>query len=646
MTNFEGVHPALGKALSKRGYEQLTSVQTAILAPEPSEADLLVSAQTGSGKTVAFGIAFAPNLLSGAERMERAAAPMALVVAPTRELAMQVKGELEWLFEPTGAQVSSCVGGMDYRTERRALERGTHIVVGTPGRLRDHIERGSLNTNELKVVVLDEADEMLDLGFRDDLEYILAASPPERRTMMFSATVPKAIANLAKRYQRDAVRVSTNEEMKQHLDIEYRALTIAPADKENAIVNLLRFYEAKNAIVFCGTRATVNHMTARFSNRGFSVVALSGELSQNERSHALQAMRDGRARVCVATDVAARGIDLPNLELVIHADIPKNAEGLLHRSGRTGRAGRKGVSALIVPYNWRKRTERLLQNAKISATWAKPPGADEVNEKDNQRILEDPAFENPVDEGEMAFARQLLDSHGAEKVAAAFIRAYRSSRSAPEELMDNAPVERRDNQRADRKFDGASERKSRTAGDFENGAWFSLSIGRKHSAEPRWLIPMLCRAGKITKRDIGAIIINQNNTIVELKPDSVEQFLGSLGPDLRIEKTVSVTRLKQKPDTFDKPDGEWRKDKKPRKPKKPFGQSRPSGKQKFGENPGRETTERSGKESGDKPDWQKKPRKPKKPKRSKPAKSGASAHTNSASAVQNKKHKKRKKDAS
>src|SRR5690606_19011070 len=205
-------------------------------------------------------------------------------------------------------------------------------------RLRDHITRGSLDLADLRAVVLDEADEMLDLGFREDLEFILEAPPKERRTLLFSAHVPAEIAKLARSYQRDALRLSTASEKSQHVDIDYRALVVAPSDRENAIINVLRYYDAQNAIVFCSTRAAVNHLTARFNNRGFSVVALSGELSQNERTHALQAMRDGRARVCIATDVAARGIDLPNLELVVHADLPTNPETLLHRSGRTGRA--------------------------------------------------------------------------------------------------------------------------------------------------------------------------------------------------------------------------------------------------------------------------------------------------------------------
>ncbi|RWG39999.1 MAG: DEAD/DEAH box helicase, partial [Mesorhizobium sp.] len=437
MSNFEAIDPALAKALEKRGYVELTPVQKAVL--ELGQADALVSAQTGSGKTVAFGLALAPTLLDGAERFFHAAAPLALAIAPTRELALQVTRELEWLYEPTGAAIASCVGGMDMRTERRVLERGAHIVVGTPGRLRDHITRNSLNMSELKAVVLDEADEMLDLGFREDLEFILDAAPAERRTLMFSATVPRAIATLAKGYQRDAVRISASGEEKQHLDIEYRALSVAQPDRENAIINVLRYYEAKNALVFCNTRAAVNHLTARFNNRNFSVVALSGELSQNERSHALQAMRDGRAKVCIATDVAARGIDLPNLELVIHADLPTNPETLLHRSGRTGRAGRKGVSALIVPNSARRRTERLLQSAGLAATWASPPSADDVLRRDDERILADPVFSEPVKEEERGFINALLEQHGPEQVAAAFVRLCRSSRSAPEDLLDVAP---------------------------------------------------------------------------------------------------------------------------------------------------------------------------------------------------------------
>ncbi len=550
--NFAGVVAPLSRALDKRGYTELTPVQLAVIGLEPAGADALVSAQTGSGKTVAFGIALAPTLLGGEERFGAAALPLGLAIAPTRELAMQVKRELEWLYAETGARVISCVGGMDMRSERRLLEQGAHIVVGTPGRLRDHITRGALDLSALRAVVLDEADEMLDLGFREDLEFILGSAPAERRTLMFSATVSKPIANLARSYQRDAVRLSTADEREQHLDIEYRALTIAGSDRENAIINVLRFYEAKNALVFCSTRAAVNHLTARFNNRGFSVVAMSGELSQSERTHALQAMRDGRARVCIATDVAARGIDLPNLELVIHADLPTNPETLLHRSGRTGRAGRKGVSVLIVPAPARRRVERLLGSANVSATWARPPSADEVIQRDDERILADAALSAEPAEDEMAMVRQLLEAHGAERIAAAFIRNARGSRSAPEELIEIASAQfaprRSDERHGERPGESRGERPERAPRqEFEDSIWVSLSIGRNQQAEPRWLIPMICRNGGLTKRDIGQIKLMPDHSVVQLEAEAGTRFLKALGKRT-LERGITVTRLEGTPD--------------------------------------------------------------------------------------------------
>ena len=563
---FENVVPVLDQALSERGYTELTPVQEAVLAGGLEESDLLVSAQTGSGKTVAFGLALASTLLEGADRFSHAPAPLALIVAPTRELALQVKREFEWLYAKTGGQIASCVGGMDMRAERRALERGAHIVVGTPGRLRDHIERSSFDTTALKAVVLDEADEMLDLGFRDDLEFILSAAPEKRRTLMFSATVPKSIAGLAKRYQRDAVRLSTATDESQHADIEYRALTVAPNDRENAIINVLRYFDAKNALVFCGTRAAVNRMTSRFNNRGFSVVALSGELSQNERTHALQAMRDGRARVCIATDVAARGIDLPNLELVIHADIPKNRESLLHRSGRTGRAGRKGVCVLIVAHNERRRTERLLANANVTAAWARPPTVEEIVKRDQERILEDPALSEPLNTDEQAFAEALLGRHGPEQIAGAYLRLHAAGQTAPEELLDTAPPERKQSRRD----------------DFAGGVWFALSVGRKQNAEARWLLPMLCRVGGVTKHEVGAIKIGPEETLVELAPGSVDRFLEAVGPSLMVEKTISVKRSDRAPGPRSEPrEKQFSHKGRSISPRKEGGHGKPGSKRKF-----------------------------------------------------------------
>ena len=557
MTNFEGVVPALGQALSKRGYEELTAVQQAILADDVQGADALVSAQTGSGKTVAFGLSMAPTLLQGADRLEDADTPLALVVAPTRELAMQVKRELEWLYEPTGAALASCVGGMDMRRERWALQQGAHIVVGTPGRLRDHIERGSLDMSQVRVVVLDEADEMLDLGFREDLEFILKTSPEDRQTLLFSATVPKPIAVLAQRYQRNAVRIAATQNREQHGDIDYQALLCAPSDQENAIINVLRHSDSASIIIFCGTRATVNHLTSRFTNRGISVVPLSGELNQSARTHALQALRDGRARVCIATDVAARGIDLPNLDLVIHADLPKNPASLLHRSGRTGRAGRKGISTLIVPYPRRRHMERLLANANVTASWGKPPSAEEILAKDRARILEDEALIAEANDEESAFADDLLAKFDPKTIAVGFLRKGMAGLTAPEELLDEPPERSRDNRR-ERSPRDKRERSAPSASvsgnrDFENGVWVRLNVGQKHKAEARWLLPMLCRAGKITKQDIGAIRIQEAVTLVEIHSDAAENFLAEVGPSRKIEKSVTVDRLAEAPNLEETP---------------------------------------------------------------------------------------------
>jgi ATP-dependent RNA helicase DeaD len=521
----------LATALDAKGYGALTPVQSAVLDPALAGRDLLVSAQTGSGKTVAFGLAMAETLLAGAETLPPPDTPRALIVAPTRELALQVRRELEWLYEQAGAIIASCVGGMDIRTERRTLERGAHIVVGTPGRLRDHLERASLDPGLVATVVLDEADEMLDLGFREDLEFILGALPAERRTLLFSATISDGIERLATTFQRDAERLATSERHAAHADIAYRAHVVAQQDVENAIVNVLRHHEARNALVFCKTRATVNHLTARLLNRGFAVVPLSGELAQEERARALQAMRDGRARVCVATDVAARGIDLPGLELVIHADLPSNPEVLQHRSGRTGRAGRKGVSALIVPARSRKKTERLLAMAGVAAEWTAAPSAADVAARDTERLFADPALTAPETAEEHALITALIERFTPRELAAGVTRQYFAARSAPEDIaepQDSAPG-------------------PRGRASFERSFWIRLEVGREQRAEPRWLLPMLCRAGDLTHEDIGAIRIFETETVVQIHADAEARFFNALGPDLRLEGKITVDRSLARP---------------------------------------------------------------------------------------------------
>jgi ATP-dependent RNA helicase DeaD len=528
--------PPLARALAERNYDQPTPVQTAVLADEATGRDLLVSAQTGSGKTVAYGLAVAKELLDDAERFGQAAAPLALIVAPTRELALQVHRELAWLYQYADARVVSCVGGMDPRREQRELAAGAHIVVGTPGRLCDHLRRGRLDISELKAVVLDEADEMLDLGFREDMEFILETTPETRRTLLFSATLPRGIVALAKDYQQQALRVEVAGDEGGHADIEYRAIRIAAGDVEHAVVNTLRFFESPSALVFCNTRETVRHLQATLLERGFSVVALSGELTQNERTQALQALRDGRARVCVATDVAARGIDLPSLDLVIHADIPNDPEVMQHRSGRTGRAGRKGVSILLVPPARRRRAEMLLNLAGIDAIWGLAPQPDEIRKLDQQRMLQDDLFAAETTAEDLTLAQALLAERSPEDIAAALARLYRARLPSPEDIID--PGEDRVRSRAERAREKAdrtprgegrddrprSKTKSLRDGMPEGSVWFRAAIGRRKNAEARWLLPMICRRGGVQKQDIGAIRIMDTTTEFEISARVAESF--------------------------------------------------------------------------------------------------------------------------
>ncbi|QMV02475.1 DEAD/DEAH box helicase [Devosia sp. D6-9] len=540
MTLPSSIAPALAGALTARGYETLTPVQLAVLAPETEGADLLVSAQTGSGKTVAFGMAIAPTLLEGGDHLGQAGKPMALVIAPTRELALQVQRELAWLYADAGARIVSNVGGMDIRTERRALAHGAHIVVGTPGRLRDHITKGALDISELRAVVLDEADEMLDLGFREDLEFILAAAPEERRTLMFSATVPKAIAQLAATYQRDALRLSVAGAASQHVDIDYKLLTVPAPDRENAIINTLLYYDAPNAIIFCHTRESVKHLAARLLNRGFAVVALSGELTQAERTNALQSMRDGRARVCVATDVAARGIDIPNLDLVIHADIPGNPDTLLHRSGRTGRAGRKGTCVLVVPQHRRGAVQRVLKLARVEASYMPAPTSAQIEARYRQAILDDTSLTEPLDEDLNGFATELLARYTPEQVAAAYLRIQLAARPVPEEIEDLPPPSA-PGKRAERTE--RPERAGKPGERVSGGTWFSLSLGRKQKADPRWLLPMICKAGGVQKSAVGSIRILDRETHFEIAADMADDFIGHLEAHGTGERNVEITVL-------------------------------------------------------------------------------------------------------
>jgi ATP-dependent RNA helicase DeaD len=529
-----GAHRALLPPLASRGFAAPTPVQAAVLDRALAGRDLLVSSRTGSGKTVAFGLLLGEAALGEGERFGEAGPPLALVIAPTRELAVQVQRELSWLLGPAGGRVAACVGGMDPRREARALAEGTHVVVGTPGRLRDHLERGTLDLSALGTVVLDEADEMLDMGFREELEAILDVTPPARRTVLFSATLPKPILELARKYTRDAARVAATPTAEAHADIEYRGHVVSPREREHAVVNVLRALDPRSALVFRATREAVQHTAASLAERGFEVVAISGELTQAERTRALKALRDGHARVLVATDVAARGLDLPGIALVLHADLPRDPQALQHRSGRTGRAGRKGLALFLAAPAERFRLERMLRESGIAARWTPIPSPEEIRALDAERLSgELAALALEAGEEDREAARRLLACHEPLALAVALLRRERARLPSPEELPETA--------RAAQEVPAPRGPRAPRPGPPKDVVWFRLLLGRERNADPRWILPLLCRRGAVTRDQIGKIQVLPRETRFEVARAAAGAFTAAAArpdprmPEARIE---------------------------------------------------------------------------------------------------------------
>lgn len=378
----------LGETLRKRGFESLTPIQAAVIEEDANGRNLRLTSQTGSGKTVAVGLAMA-ELVKDAPSRRGVAHPTALVIAPTRELANQLGRELGWLYADLGKRVQVVTGGTSYQVERREMQAGAHVLVGTPGRLLDHLRRDAVNLDLLKVIVLDEADEMLDMGFEEELDGILAFAPAEadRLTHLVSATFTGAAKRLANRLQKNPVDIEGTPLGAANSDIDHRCVLAHPSDQLDIIVNLLLRFEGEKTLIFVRTRLDTTGLARRLADTGFSAMALNGEMTQRERTSTFDRFRKGSVRVLVATDVAARGLDVHDIGMVIQVDLPDNAEALTHRSGRTGRAGRHGRNVLLVSPRARRRVESLLRHAKIRATFVDPPDPESIRAAADARLV-------------------------------------------------------------------------------------------------------------------------------------------------------------------------------------------------------------------------------------------------------------------
>ncbi|HYO93612.1 MAG TPA: DEAD/DEAH box helicase, partial [Polyangiaceae bacterium] len=411
--------PELAEAITKKGYTALTPVQEAVLDPALADRDLRISSQTGSGKTLAIGFVLRDVVQQASKPAKGVGRPAGLVVTPTRELAKQVEAELTWLYAGRKVRVTGVTGGASYRDEQRALAAGPSIVVGTPGRLLDHLRRGSIDPSGLAAVVLDEADRMLDLGFRDDLEAILAMAPEEHRTHLVSATFAREVRALADRVQKKAVNVEGTPLGTANTDIDHVIYMVAPSERVNALINILLANPEDQTLVFARTRADVARIADELKDAGFSVSSLSGEMEQAARNRAMSAFKRGDIQALVATDVAARGIDVQDIARVVQVDPPTDADTYTHRSGRTGRAGRKGTSAILVAPSALSRVSQLLRRAAVKFRTESVPTAASIREKREQRLfaeLTDAAEgAKELDGRAAALARRIVEAGEAER---------------------------------------------------------------------------------------------------------------------------------------------------------------------------------------------------------------------------------------
>ena len=521
---FARVPAALRNALVRRGFTQLTSVQSAILAADDGARDLQISSQTGSGKTVAIGFVLAPQLLAKASAKP---APTTLIITPTRELAMQVRDELGWLLaDVPGAKLDCVTGGMPVRQELIRLRRPPTILVGTPGRLLDHVRTQALDLSGVQQVVLDEADQMLDLGFRDDLVAILAAMPAQRRTHLISATFPRAVRELTREFQRNALHVEGTALGTAHEDIEHTVHAVDGKDRYAALVNLLLLAGGERTLVFVRTRIDTGTLADKLTASGIAAQPISGELSQVLRTRTLEAFRRGTITTLIATDVAARGLDIPDVTTVVHFDPPTDGALYTHRSGRTGRAGQKGHSVLLAAAGAKRRVQRILHEAKVVARWLPAPDAKLVQARLQQRTeqrLRQMLREEQPNAQQLALATTLLAEFAPAQLVAALLHAVQGRETAAPLAVAAGTSEAA----------GASTRGSMRDRDAAR-VRFRINWGAAQGAMPKRILAHICRRGDIRGADVGAIEVLDDTTTFDVAAEVAEGFAARVAaPDAR-----------------------------------------------------------------------------------------------------------------
>ncbi|MFD8249449.1 DEAD/DEAH box helicase [Nocardia sp. NPDC059691] len=526
-----GIDDRILAAIADVGYESPSPIQAATIPPLLSGADVVGLAQTGTGKTAAFAI----PILMGLEATGRS--PRALVLAPTRELAIQVAEAFgRYAAHIPGLHVLPIYGGQSYGVQLSGLRRGAHVVVGTPGRVIDHLEKGTLDLSQLQYLVLDEADEMLKMGFQEDVERILADTPSDKQVALFSATMPAAIRKISKQYLHDPVEITVKAKTSTATNITQRWVLVSHQRKLDALTRVLEVESFEAMIIFVRTKQATEELAEKLRARGFSAAAINGDIAQNQRERTIGQLKSGALDILVATDVAARGLDVDRISHVVNYDIPHDTESYVHRIGRTGRAGRSGEALLFVAPRERHLLKSIERATRHPLTEMQLPSVEDVNA---QRVAKfgDAITEN-LTSSNLPLFRKLIEDYEREHnipladiAAALAVGSYDGDNffMEPEpEPVERPQRDRTPRERPARRFDEDRQSASHHRATGTELATYRISVGKRHRVVPGAIVGAIANEGGLRRSDFGHISIRPDHSLVELPAQLPDETLEAL----------------------------------------------------------------------------------------------------------------------
>jgi ATP-dependent RNA helicase DeaD len=569
-----GLEGAILKALDDVGYETPSAIQTQTIPPLLAGRDVVGLAQTGTGKTAAFAL----PILARLDVHQKA--PQALVLAPTRELALQVCEAFErYASHHKGVHVLPVYGGQGYGVQLSALRRGVHIVVGTPGRIMDHLDKRTLDLSELKYLVLDEADEMLKMGFAEDVEVILASTPATKQVALFSATMPAPIRRLSAKYLNNPQEITIERKTTTAANISQRYLVVSYSQKVDALTRILEVENFEAMIVFTRTKYDTEAVAEKLRARGFAATAINGDVAQVQRERIIKQLREGKLDILVATDVAARGLDVERISHVVNFDIPIDTESYVHRIGRTGRAGRSGSAISFVTPRERRMLGAIEKATRQPLTEMHWPSVDDVNATRLARF--DASITQTLEQSDrIARFRDIIahyvEHHDVPESDVAAALAVVAQGDTPLLLDASAEPASRSTAGTDGEPSEARQNGPRGGrnqrGPAPGFTTYRIAVGKRHKVEPRQIVGAIANEGGLSRGDFGAIKIYPDFSLVDLPADLSAETLRKLGGtriggkliDIRLDMGPGGTKVSPPPHASHEGRERGRKPRKPR----------------------------------------------------------------------------------